>query len=1109
MGINKKYLYLRIIACILIQAVLFGNSGLIGVVRAENFLSPVLEINNKLVKTSFETPQVKSRRFVHNLDDLSKLSRRKRDDLEINVLKRIRNINLKGFNFLSREEQENFIFVDLDFAEYVLKTIFTDKIKEDMSQKNVSYEIITRIIVDMFILLNKVLEQQEGQDNTYIACTNYTFSKDRKGQTYVLTVNFEKKGVEAKISKFIAEEIDAEMPNIVSVSGPIEKITGNKSIDVSFYGVSKNNKVLTPSEITRAVKKLPPNAENIDISELRIAHKRLLNLARDRYEKQDILKEITPAIERKIKTGIVAEGTSSFTPITEKAFVGKIICAEVVEKEKKPTYPLVSYYSETLRKDLRLLDNAINTAMYKYEGIDINTVHHFLQDAFAFARHDSRETRKAPTAQFLSHLMDERKAVRVRIRKELLEIITYTPMLNKDNEPREISEIMEEELAELAELQDYEDNMYIWGELNRLNQEDLLWDNIMSQANEIVGNIYQYIEGVDPEPKNEKEQMALDAIENARKAVPTDTQIGSMVDTVLQDLPRQLFAWLRKYDCSLHEAFFRSMQPIVDQLVQAQEHTSQMKGGLSLNLHTELCTFVDTVLLELGEYESRHVVVHNDSEKEPFILYVPGDLGGPEEYLRFRRLYPNMVGIVVKEGAKHYAVMAGDHGFPVINKIDLIEMSEGKLPLELVLKKKTNGIMRISRGGKAFLYINPSLRDTLEAETIIKTAQAIKILCEANIDLEGEDGKLKTYDGVEAPEIMMNLDIAEDAEDLPSRVIRKIGLYRTEYEYERHGELTEEAWYKIFKKIVKDSEGDFIAVRLPDRKVSGEGGDIKNPKAFGKSNLEGLDFLLDERAKGRRISTIILRALMRVYAEDGVVGALFPMVSQERAEGIIDFVEEIKENLIFEQKNKNKREALEEALDSFSVGAMFETPQAFEFKKELMEIFDFVSWGSNDWKMASSGKSRGAQGTTKELISFTPEVVKTALAAGKMSRKKEVPFSICGKLASTPEFILFSLYAKSLSLFDIRLSVGKDSIAYVKEFIRHVDTRRIKDIFNDYRKGYDQNKFDEKIADEIENIVLSMGELAKPFLQGQVKMSLQKKRGQASKAPVLVHEYAI
>ena len=90
--------------------------------------------------------------------------------------------------------------------------------------------------------------------------------------------------------------------------------------------------------------------------------------------------------------------------------------------------------------------------------------------------------------------------------------------------------------------------------------------------------------------------------------------------------------------------------------------------------------------------------------------------------------------------------------------------------------------------------------------------------------------------------------------------------------------ISEDEWVKLFTHIVTTSKVEFIAMRLVDRKVKIEGGDVKDSKAFGSSSLEGLQFLTDDPV-GKAIALAQIKAAMRVNAVHGHIGVMFPMVS--------------------------------------------------------------------------------------------------------------------------------------------------------------------------------------------------------------------------------------
>jgi phosphotransferase system enzyme I (PtsI) len=239
----------------------------------------------------------------------------------------------------------------------------------------------------------------------------------------------------------------------------------------------------------------------------------------------------------------------------------------------------------------------------------------------------------------------------------------------------------------------------------------------------------------------------------------------------------------------------------------------------------------------------------------------------------------------------------------------------------------------------------------------------------------------------------------------------------------REGELpTEDEQFEAYRAVVEAMHGLPVTIRTVDigadkpleRMTVNElrHEHVLNP-ALG---LRAIRWSLSEPAMFRQQ----LRAIFRASAF-GKVKVLVPMVSHlSEARQTLDAVVRVKQQLADAGK----------AYNNVLIGAMVEIPAAALILPSLLQVFDFVSIGTNDLIQYTLAIDR-ADETVAHLynpwhpavLQLIAQTIATANAAGK-----EV--SVCGEMAGDVEFteILLGMGLRSFSMHPSQISAVKQRI---------------------------------------------------------------------------------
>ncbi len=236
--------------------------------------------------------------------------------------------------------------------------------------------------------------------------------------------------------------------------------------------------------------------------------------------------------------------------------------------------------------------------------------------------------------------------------------------------------------------------------------------------------------------------------------------------------------------------------------------------------------------------------------------------------------------------------------------------------------------------------------------------------------------------------VMANISLSSDVREVRDAKAEGIGLYRTEFEFmAAQRMLGEDEQFEHYAAVLKAMDGEPVYFRLADL-----GGD--KPLPF-------LDLPREENPYlGCRGSRLLLtmpellrsqaRALARASAF-GPVNVMYPMV--------VDVEQFLKLKGVF-------LDAVQDVTrGEVRHGVMFEVPSACMQARELLEVADFGSIGSNDLIQYLFAVDRNNEMVAADYDPAKPvfwalvgQIADAARAAGK-------ELSLCGELAGDPEYM--------------------------------------------------------------------------------------------------------
>lgn len=375
-------------------------------------------------------------------------------------------------------------------------------------------------------------------------------------------------------------------------------------------------------------------------------------------------------------------------------------------------------------------------------------------------------------------------------------------------------------------------------------------------------------------------------------------------------------------------------------------------------------------------------------------------------------------GICLSKGSKtsHSAIISRALGLPVIVGVNDIfnNVNDG----DYLTIDGTTGRITVNPDTETFNLFNDMLQKQIETQKELE-----KIV----------DYPAVTTDGKQI-QLYCNIELEQEVDTVLQINADGIGLFRTEYIFvDRKTLPTEEEQYKVYHNISQKMGEKPLIIRTYDL-----GGDkLADTIQTVKENNPFLG------CRGIRLSLAHpeifktqIKAILRAN-ENGNIMVMFPMVSSAS--------EVIRAKQIIDRCRKELQDEKKEHNPDIKIGAMIEIPAVVFCIRELSSLCDFFSIGTNDLVQYTLAADRDNKKIQEYYNSRHPAVLKLIAITVINAHRHGKPVSICGEIASEPEFldILLGLDIDSLSvnpsaLLRIKKQLLTSNYAQAKEKVRSI-----------------------------------------------------------------------
>lgn len=363
-------------------------------------------------------------------------------------------------------------------------------------------------------------------------------------------------------------------------------------------------------------------------------------------------------------------------------------------------------------------------------------------------------------------------------------------------------------------------------------------------------------------------------------------------------------------------------------------------------------------------------------------------------------------GLAMDAGGRtsHTAIVARSLAIPAVVALeDLTEITSG-------------GDTVIIDGNRGIVIVNP------DQETVEQYERYSAEFTELEQHLDAIKTKpAVTRDGVKIT-LLGNIEFPDEAEIVLQKGGEGVGLYRTEFLYLNNPvEPTEQEHYEAYIETVKVFKNRPVVIRTLDLgadKYTQRKRSSPEPNPF--LGLRSIRFCLQNPEMFKTQLKAILRASVR-----GNVKIMFPLITnlQELMQAKM-ILRDVMEDLDEESVRYNKK---------ISIGIMVETPSAALMAATLARDVDFFSIGTNDLTQYTLAVDRGNELVSTIYSPVDPAVLRLIRTVMQDAHKAKIDVSICGEMASEPEYImlLLGMGARTLSL-------APPMIPEIKQIIRSV-----------------------------------------------------------------------
>lgn len=278
-----------------------------------------------------------------------------------------------------------------------------------------------------------------------------------------------------------------------------------------------------------------------------------------------------------------------------------------------------------------------------------------------------------------------------------------------------------------------------------------------------------------------------------------------------------------------------------------------------------------------------------------------------------------------------------------------------------------------------------------------------------------------TRDGTKVT-LLGNIEFPSESQAVLEKGGDGIGLYRTEFLYlNTTTEPTEQDHYEAYAQTAKVMKNKPIVIRTLDLgadKYTQSKRFVREPNPF--LGLRSIRFCL----QNLMMFKIQLRAILRASVL-GNVKVMFPLITnQQELMQAKMILHDVMEDLSDENIDYNRK---------MPVGIMVETPSAALTAFSLAKEVEFFSIGTNDLTQYTLAVDRGNELVSTLYSTADPAVLRLIRTVIQDAHKAQIDLSICGEVASEPEYIML-LLGMGVRTF----SLASPMIPEIKQIIRSV-----------------------------------------------------------------------
>ncbi len=254
----------------------------------------------------------------------------------------------------------------------------------------------------------------------------------------------------------------------------------------------------------------------------------------------------------------------------------------------------------------------------------------------------------------------------------------------------------------------------------------------------------------------------------------------------------------------------------------------------------------------------------------------------------------------------------------------------------------------------------------------------------------------------------------------------EVGLYRTEITASmRENKVTADMWQAIIGHNMREADASgkgYIGTTVRTLDFAGDKSDL--PK-------QEREELQAEMTKVQMRGLLLLQQKMAEQGQKSKLKIMVPMISSN-------------EDMKAMQGVMNEQ-AEELGVKTIKLGCMIEVPALITEMDKLDTAF--MSVGSNDLIHSILGIDRYDSESIKKYDPTNPAVLKALDQVHFVGHERSIPFSICGDMASHPEYTALLIGAGFTNM-----SAGIDSIPAVKEMASRVNMEEARNLFRAVRE---------------------------------------------------------